>query len=461
MGSWSRGHLFSAFFIPHDRGGRYKNDSRDGGNFRTGKGQRFCFCRVTPGSSLVIKKAFASGNTDGEAVLFLCLCQAFSHYRTMGTLLCAGTGWEAGSYSVCLLPLSWHGHLHGVEKWKSMVKEEGTVKKVMAVWDRDICYASRLADFINGKGGIGYRVVPFSSESCFLEYSRSHEVALLLAGTGISDSCLETVPAERIVYLEEERRTEEEKIPAVYKYQSAEQVMRRIAALMVDKKEGKSVALRERGKVIGVYSPAGRCGKTGFSLALAREWADKKRVLYVNLEMCSGFQILAGESYRKCLSDLLYVYGSGTCAWEGIGAFVYHWGGVDYIPPVRYPEDLENMDGEELAAFLEELAAEGGYDILVVDMGAMAGHSADVMEICDLTYLPVLEDRISQAKIKEFEDYLDRSGRDGIWERLKKLRFPTEGQWGFDGNDPDQVRWGEMGRLAKQLVGEAEWIEEI
>ena len=189
-----------------------------------------------------------------------------------------------------------------------------------------------------------------------------------------------------------------------------------------------------------------------FRSTLAQVWKEEERTLFVTLEDCSGLQEMTGETYGECLSDLLYRYRHGGSCWERIGAFVYTWGNVDYIPPARYPEDLEGVSGVELAGFLEDMAAESGYGVIVVDVGQMGRQAAEILESCDAVYMPVLEDWVSRAKVKEFETYLEKSGREGVLSMLEKLKLPAGTRTLSGENYPEQLLWGELGDYARRLV---------
>ena len=65
-------------------------------------------------------------------------------------------------------------------------------------------------------------------------------------------------------------------------------------------------------KVLGVYSPVGRCLKTSFALTIGKLLAQEERVLYLNLEEFSGLSVLMKEEYKSDLSDLLYFYNGGS-----------------------------------------------------------------------------------------------------------------------------------------------------
>ena len=120
--------------------------------------------------------------------------------------------------------------------------------------------------------------------------------------------------------------------------------------------------LGAKASVIGIYSPVNRCLKTSFALTMGQLLSRNERVLYMNLEEYSGFSRLISSQYTQGLSDVLYLYRQGAYSWLKLKAIVYSWGSMDYIPPVRYAEDLNQVSPEDLAMLLERIALESGYE---------------------------------------------------------------------------------------------------
>ncbi len=327
------------------------------------------------------------------------------------------------------------------------------MRKIMAVLDSDPLYGERLADFANERGRIPFRTLAFRSAEQLRPYAAKHTVEILLAGEDADREELREIPAGQVIYLGEERRTDTDRLPSVYKYQNADRLLREVMAAYGGGEWGESVSIAGRGKLLGVYSPLGRCGKTALALTLAQVWRQEEKTLLVSLEDCSGLGEMTGEKHEDCLSDLLYAYchGDENC-WEKLGAFVYAWGSVDYIPPVRYPEDLDGIGAGELAEFLEDMAAESGYGVIVADLGQTGRQAAEILEVCDGVYMPVLDDWISRAKLKEFEEYLYASGREGVMAKLEKVRLPALSVSLPADSYPEQLLWGELGDFARGLV---------
>ena len=207
-----------------------------------------------------------------------------------------------------------------------------------------------------------------------------------------------------------------------------------------------------KAKILGVYSPIGRCLKTSFSWTLGQQLGKNGKTLLVSMEEYSGFSRLVGEEMQSDLADVFYFYRQGNCSFARLSSMIYTWGNLDYIPPVRYPEDLVQITGEEMAEFLTRIASESSYEMLVVDMGNVGRHAIPMMDACDAVYMPVKDDCVSAAKLEEFEAYLETSGKRGLLEKIQRVKLPYHSGFGRRDTYLEQLVWGELGDYVRQLL---------
>ena len=85
----------------------------------------------------------------------------------------------------------------------------------------------------------------------------------------------------------------------------------------------------------------GVCLKTSFALTLGQILAKERAVLYLNLEEYSGFEEMLGKGFAQNLSDLLYFVRqeNGNLIYK-MNSMVQTINNLDFIPPVRTPEDI-------------------------------------------------------------------------------------------------------------------------
>lgn len=359
------------------------------------------------------------------------------------------------------------------------------MKRIMAIYDVDPFYADRFAEFANQREAIPFIAVAFTSISRLKSFADQQPVELLLVGDDVGDEELKDVKVGQIVRLsgdgmpgqsgtagEGKRdgqsrqktsktfavgsmadKSDEKKVPVVYKYQSSDAVLREVmACYQVWPEHAAMTAVGTKSFVIGVYSPVNRCGKSGFCLTLGQILAKESHVLCLNLEEYSAMASLTGVDYQTDLTDLIYYYRQGEYSRMRLGAVVHSWGELEYVPPVIYAEDLAEITGEELAGLAAQIASDGSYDTLLLDMGTLGRSAEPLLELCNIVYVPVKDDCISTAKIAAWKEYLHRSGRGCLWEKMHLLRLPMPTGIYQAGTYLEQLLWGEMGDFVRNLI---------
>lgn len=332
-------------------------------------------------------------------------------------------------------------------------------KRIMAVFDVDPFFADRFAEAANQREKVPFTVMAFTSMERLKAFAEEHPVEILLID-GRMKAEAEGVKAGQVMLLSDgEIVSASGELPSVYKYQSADSIIREVMACYCTRPVlPMAAALGNKSILIGVYSPVNRCLKTSFALTLGQVLAKDSRVLYLSLEDCSGFRKLMGQSGPGDFSDVLYYYSQGGCSWARLKSLVYSWDNLDYIMPVRYPEDLCQVSGEEMAELLCQLAGEGIYEVIVVDLGQFGKKAVSVLEVCNGIYMPTKQDWMSAAKIQEFEEYAAASGHSGLMAKIQKLKLPYHNGFGGQSNYLDQLLWGELGDYVRQLLkGKQVW----
>lgn len=328
------------------------------------------------------------------------------------------------------------------------------MRRVMAVYDVDPQYASRLADVVNQKEKMPFEVVAFTSLERLKSFGKENTIELLLVSAHVGREEFRDLKVHKIMKLAdgETLRTEEE-YPSIYKYQSCDGIIRDVMACYCEEEaERCSMTTVRSACVTGIYSPVGRCLKTSLALTIGQLMGQDSRALYITLEEYSGLSVLTGETFKEDLSDLMYYFEQKNGSLLRLNSMLHSIGSLDYIPPARYPEDLAHIGPEQTAALLKRIAQDGGYDNLILDVGSYGRRVFPILSLCNIVYMPVKEDSVSLAKLEEFFRHLDGSGNGELREKIKKLKLPFHNGFGRRENYLDQLVWGELGDYARQLL---------
>ena len=328
------------------------------------------------------------------------------------------------------------------------------MKHIMAVYDVDPFYAARFAEVVNQKEKIPFEVMAFTSLERLRTYVKDNKVDFLLISSAVGKEEIEELGIGQVVSLSDGETLEADmEYPSVYKYQSSDSVIREVMACYCEKEGGmEPVALASRAAVIGVYSPVGRCLKTSFALTAGQLLAQTGRTLYITLEEYSGLSVLTRTEYREDLSDLMYFYEQGSYNVLRLNSVIHSLGGLDYVPPARYPEDLSQISAVRMAELILKIAEGNVYETIILDVGNYGRQVFPLLELCSVIYMPVKEDSVSLAKLEEFFAHLKNSEHSELEERIKKLKLPYHSSFGRRENYLEQLLWGELGDYVRQLL---------
>lgn len=330
------------------------------------------------------------------------------------------------------------------------------MKKIMAVYDEDPFYAERLSDYVNRKEKGIFKAQAFTSKERLEEFAKEHEIDVLLAGESVEKETFRELKKTQKIYLTEEREPEGVREEAsVYKYQSGDDIIREIMAVYCEIPGVKTAfpGLTEREKrIIGVYSPVGRCGKTSLSLAMGQLLAKEEKVLFISLDTFTGFSQLLDEQWKRDMSDLIYYYKQGRFHGLRLNSIIYYLGDMAWLPPFRYPDDYSQVTAVEMAELLVLILRESGYETIVLDIGNYDRQVLPILDVCDVIYMPIKEDSISQAKLKEFEKYAGDFGIHGMKDKVHKIHVPLVTGAKRIEHFPQELLWGDMGDFVRGLL---------
>ena len=181
--------------------------------------------------------------------------------------------------------------------------------KNLIVCDTEEEYAKALAEFFMQKKEFRFQVHVCSSLEHANSLGRTFQADILVSAAEHVKKMQEKLQAKRVFVLGTGKGAESLGYPVLYKYQSGEALLREIiqkcSDLFEEEEMPRNMAGAGKRKIIGVFSPVHRIGKTEYALSLGEKMAESENVLYLNLEIFSG----VGERFggnAQTLTDVLY-----------------------------------------------------------------------------------------------------------------------------------------------------------
>lgn len=293
--------------------------------------------------------------------------------------------------------------------------------KNVVICDREIRYANGLGENISEREDLAVKVYVCSSFEHVLELEQAKKIHIFIVDEEITYAQRTQIGANQVFVLTRGKVADlGEEEWAIGKYQCADEIIRQVFEFYVDRtKENVMRCMnKERARLVAVYSPIHRVGKTTFALALGRECAKSKKVLYLNLEEYAGMEV--SQDTNMNLGDLLYYLrqGNGNLGIR-LQAAVKEDEGLDVVPPIPVVLDLKEVTWEEWEALITQLLENSLYEMVVLDVGESVQGLFPLLELCDRVYMPVLEDENSRRKLKQYQDNVEQLKL----EKLKRITY--------------------------------------
>ena len=296
----------------------------------------------------------------------------------------------------------------------------------LVICDREIRYADSLGENISMREDLAVRVYVCSSLEKVTELAGERPIHLFVVDEGYTYGERKQIDANQVFVLGRGRVTDlgnEEW--QVGKYQCADEIIQEIFEVYIDKTKEDIVRSmkKEKARLVAVYSPIHRIGKTTFAIALGKECAMKKRVLYLNLEEYAGMS--DGEGLT--LGDVLYYMkqGKGNLAIR-LQAAVRRNGELDYLMPIPNAQDLKEVSEKEWELLLKELVENSTYEMVILDVGESVQGLFQILERCNRIYMPILEDQVSQNKLKQYDENLRQLNLEKIQRTTSRFVIPQQ-----------------------------------
>jgi len=324
---------------------------------------------------------------------------------------------------------------------------------VLAVCDSEAAYAYQLADYFSHKKGFPFQVQLFTSPRTLEEYSRKQQVAVALIAERDYTEELKKLPIDHLIVLEEGEKVIYGEIKTLYKYQSSERLTKELLDWISRKGIlGRAVGEGKGLKLIGIYSPLGKCLKTSFAFVLGQLLSKKHKVLYFNMESYSGLGKLLEKEFSTDMSELIYyLHNSKEKFAYRMGSVVEQAGGLDILPPFGCFLDFISVSKEEWIDLIHEIEKGSDYEYLILDLSDAVQGLFDILRLCDVVYTLSREDGFAMAKIKQYEEVLKKSNYEDIWKKTKQHTIP------FIKNLPSgllQLTYTELSEYVKECIEE-------
>ena len=159
--------------------------------------------------------------------------------------------------------------------------------------------------------------------------------------------------------------------------------------------------------------------------SLASAFGRKKKTLLLDLQSFSAREEQLGEEELWDLADMIYFLRQGKKTFlYKLSSIVRNEGSYDFILPMKIPADLRSVTVAEWSEFLEKLALDSDYNVVVIDFGQDVSGILQLLSQCTKIYMPIISDVESKRKLDNFEWILKSENFKKVLECIQKIYLP-------------------------------------
>jgi cellulose biosynthesis protein BcsQ len=219
-------------------------------------------------------------------------------------------------------------------------------------------------------------VKTFSGKDSLEEYMHTGStIHLLLVQPKLlrNESAQSSVIHTTIHLIDQSHRPDDNTL-SVFKYQPLHQLLSNVLTLHLENHGGtlRSNTNKRKTQVVSVYSASGGSGKTTLAINLAKESANLgSRIFYLNLEFLCTFGRYFTITGEDLFSKLLYYVKSNQkqllTRFEQLKQHDPSTK-IDFFEPLTNPEEILEMNMEEIGQIITSIVQSNLYDLIVIDL---------------------------------------------------------------------------------------------
>ena len=296
------------------------------------------------------------------------------------------------------------------------------------ICDKEFRYANHLARNIEAREELDVKVYVCTEIEHVRVLVKERKIHLLMIDESYTYDERKTIFAAQVFVLCKNQVSDlgDEEL-SIRKFQCADEIIREVFENYMEKTSENVIrAMRkDMPKILAVYSPIHRIGKTTFAIALGQEWAKQKKTLYINLEEYAGFEDFQQEGLN--LGDLLYYIkqGNGNLGVR-LQSAVKKKNELDFLSPIPVSSDLKEVSFHEWKLLLEQVVGNSMYECIILDVGESVQGIFQILELCDRIYMPIRKDEISQRKVQRYEWNIKCLGLEKIARITSQFLLPDD-----------------------------------
>jgi len=250
----------------------------------------------------------------------------------------------------------------------------------------------------------------FTKQESLIDFIKCSPVEILLYGDDTIPEAIYDSNVKYIFHLCKERKPLDDKHHTIFKYQSAGKIKSDILSCYTRLEDNQEAAF-DSTQFISVFAPVSGAEKQAFSWLFAKELSNKRKVLFISLDMLSAFISTQNEENRYALSEYLYYLKEGTKDHiSKLKSYLNYSEKLSYLSGLSHGFDLLSISKDDVNKFIDEMKEHKDYERIVFYLGIYTEASMEILKRSSKVFLTICDRPYEEEVIKEWKRQMELMG---------------------------------------------------
>lgn len=318
-------------------------------------------------------------------------------------------------------------------------------------------YEERLGKFLMNHYMEQLELFLFTDVKQLESSAKQLEVLLVSDNEKLLDECLhlDALKSVNMISLAEgnDHRNENNKIHFVDKYQDVNRIVDEIMKQVGTEVEEvmQTGTIIPQGGIYAIYSLAANEYQLPFAVTTGAVFAEKRQVLFLDLQENSGLSQLMEERAQMGLEELLVMASVGKFSRKRIQNCIGHIDKVEFVYPTPNSENICEMEKGIYRKLIHMLIQEMNYDIVVVNLGSRFSGFFEFLDKCDKIYLLTCKTGPGKWREEEFYQEMEHQGYPRMKEKVQTMEIPPADRSSVSCQGLiERWKWTEVGKKIRE-----------
>lgn len=286
------------------------------------------------------------------------------------------------------------------------------MKKILAIYDSDVFYATRFMEYFRNKSDFEFEISAFTLQDSLLTYLKHRRVEILVLGKPVP---IEGTAKDNIRYIyqlsEERIPVQNEEHPTIFRYQRAQSVMDELMADYMKRNDEIEVGVNHKAMdIITVFSPKAGIEELSYAWSGAFLLSKRKKVLFIPLELIPAHSLSFLEASKQNLSEFIYYLKEKTEIIAKMKSLLSYHGNLSFLSGSEHGFDLLALNREDIRKWISELRHHSDYQMVIFFIDHYNDAAVELMHLSNSVMITTDQSAYQNRVLKEWEGQMQRLG---------------------------------------------------